>query len=241
MKRILVLLMSIWFVQVLSAQQKETKTGTYERSPTNINNIANINALSPGAVGFDDRYEGVKGTPLLYDDWMEGNLFLKDNRWVRNIKMNLDIHDGFLYILTPENGQIFTLSNEEINEVHLFSEGETILFQKFSPEQFDKKIDPEILFEVLAQGEYFFLKLSKKLFRKADFQGAYSADRRYDEFIPDSTYYLTNQNGKFEKIKLNKKSLTKIFPDQKTKIQEIVKNNNLSDGEELVITVLKEF
>lgn len=222
------------------AQKEETKTGSYERSPTNITAIANINPLSPGAVGFDDRYEGVKGTPLLYDDWMEGNLFLKDNRWVRNIKMNLDIHDGFLYILTPENGQTFTLSNEEINEVHLFSEGETILFQKFLPEQFEKKIDPDQLFEVLAQGECTFLKLSKKLFKEADYQGAYSADRRYDEFVPSTSYYLTNSEGLFEKIKLTEKALCKLFPDQKSRIREIVKNTGISEGEEMVMAVLRE-
>lgn len=240
MKRIPVLLMILSLIQVLSAQQKETKTGDYERSPTNISAIANINALSPGAMGFDDRYEGVKGTPLRYDDWMEGNLFLKDNRWARNIKMNLDIHDGFLYILTPENGQIFTLSNEEINEVHLFSEGETILFQKFSPEQFEKKIDPDQLFEVLAQGEYTFLKLSKKLFREANYQQAYSPDRRYDEFILSTSYFLANSAGLLEKIKLTEKALCKLLPDQKSRIREIVKNTGLSEGEEMVMAVLKE-
>jgi len=232
--------MIIWFVQVLSAQQKETKTGSYERSPTNINTIANISPLSPGAMGFDDRYEGVKGTPLLYDDWVEGNLFLKDNTWIRNLKMNLDIHDNFLYILSRENGQIFTLSNEEINEVHLFSEGETILFRKFLPEQFDKKIDPEILFEVLAQGEYSFLKLSKKLFREANYQQAYSPDRRYDEFILSTSYYLTNSDGMLEKIKLTEKALCKLLPDQKSRIREIVKNTGLSEGEEMVMAVLRE-
>jgi len=240
MKRVLVLLMIIWFVQVLSAQQKETKTGSYERSPTNINTIANISPLSPGAMGFDDRYEGVKGTPLLYDDWVEGNLFLKDNTWIRNLKMNLDIHDNFLYILSRENGQIFTLSNEEINEIHLFPEGETILFRKFLPEQFDKKIDPDLLFEVLAQGEYIFMKLSKKLFREANYQQAYSPDRRYDEFILSTSYYLTNSEGMLEKIKLTEKALCKLFPDQKSRIREIVKNTGLSEGEEMVLTVLRE-
>ncbi len=240
MKRIVTVYMIIGIVQVLSAQQTETKTGSYERSPTNINSVANVNPLSPGAVGFDDRYEGVKGTPLLYDDWMEGNLFLKDNTWFRNIKMNLEIYEGSLYILAPGNEQIFALPNAEINEVHLFSEGETILFRRFSPDQFDKKIDPDHLFEVLTQGEYTFLKLSKKLFREADYQGAYSADRRYDEFIPSTSYYLTNSDGIFEKIKLTEKALCKLLPDQKSRIKEVVKNRGLSEGEEMVIAVLKE-
>jgi len=239
MKRIACIILVIWIVQVSFAQKEETKIGSYERSPTNISNIANINPLSPGAVGFDDRYEGVKGTPLRYDDWVEGNLFLKDNAWVRNLKMNLDIHDNFLYILSPENGQIFTLSNEEISEIHLFSEGETILFRKFLPEQFDSRIDPDLLFEVLAQGEYTFLKLSKKLFKEADYQGAYSADRRYDEFVPSTSYYLTNSEGLFEKIKLTEKALCKLLPDQKSRIREIVKNTGISEGEEMVMAVLK--
>lgn len=240
MKKIIILFTLVGFVQVLSAQQKETKTGSYERSPTNISSIANISPLSPGAMGFDDRYEGVKGTPLLYDDWVEGNLFLKDNAWVRNLKMNLDIHDHFIYLISPENGQIFTLSSEEISEIHLFPEGKTILFRKFSPEQFDSRIDPDQLFEVLAQGEYTFLKLSKKLFREANYQQAYSPDRRYDEFILSTSYYLTNSDGMFEKIKLTEKALCKLFPEQKSLIKEIVKNTGLSEGEEIVITVLKE-
>lgn len=240
MKRIVVIGLIANLGIAAYAQKEDTKTGTYERSPTNISAIANVSPLSPGAVGFDDRYEGVKGTPLLYNDWVEGNLFLKDNAWVRNIKMNLDVHDNYIYLLSPEDEQIFTLSNEEINEIHIFSEGGTILFRKFLPEQFDKKIDPDLLFEVLAQGEYTFLKLSKKLFREADYQGAYSADRRYDEFLLSTSHYLTNSDGLFEKIKLTEKALCKLLPDQKARIREIVKKTGLSEGEEMVIAVLRE-
>lgn len=240
MKRIVLIIFITYLGMVASAQTGETKTGTYERSPTNIDAIANASPLNPGAVGFDDRYEGVKGTPLLFNDWMEGNLFLKDNAWVRSIKMNLNIHDGILYIFTPENGQVLTLPYEEINEVHLFSNGETVLFRKYSQDQFKKRSDQDQLFEVLAQGKYTFLRLSKKLFREANYQQAYSPDRRYDEFILSTSYYLTNSNGILEKIKLTEKALCKMFPDQKSRIKEIVKNTGLSEGEEMVLAVLKE-
>ena len=237
MKKEIILLLFVCMSQIVFSQ---TKTGSYERSPTNISSIANISPVDAGAVGFDDRYEGVKGTPLLFEDWRTGNLFLKDNSWVRNLKMNMNVHENILYLLTGINEEIFAIPNQEINEVHIISDDGTRIFRNYSPEQFDKKIKPELLFEVLAQGEYTFLKLSKKLFKEADYKAAYSADRRYDEYVPSTSYYLGYKEEPFEKFKPTLKSLEKLFPEKKDHIREIAQSSALSEGEKLVIAVLKE-
>jgi hypothetical protein len=237
MRKASILLIFICMSQILSAQ---TKTGSYERSPTNINSIANISPVDAGAVGFDDRYEGVKGTPLLFDDWKTGNLFLKDNSWVRNLKLNLNVHDNILYLLTAENEEIFAIPNQEISEVHIISDAGTRIYRNYLPEQFDKKIKPDLLFEILAQGEYTFLKLSKKLFKEADYKAAYSADRRYDEYVSSTIYYLSHKEEPFVKIKPTRKNLQKLFPKKKNQIREIAERSGFSEGEELVMLVIKE-
>lgn len=240
MKKVIILLVVICIIPGLFAQTEETKIGTYERSSLNAADVANLNAVNPSAVGFDDRYEGVKGTPLLYDDWMVGDLYLFNKTLIKSLKLNLNVYEQSLYYLSTDNEQTLAVPNNKIQEIHVFVDGNTSIFRKFSPDQFEKKTDPDQFFEVLASGKYTFLKLSKKLFKEADYKGAYSADRRYDEFVSSTSYYLTNQEGIFIKLKPSIKSLGKLFPDQKDQIKEIAKNSGLSEGEELVIAVLKE-
>ena len=240
MKRYVLIILVACIGKVSLAQSEETKTGAYERTELNATDIANLNAANPSAVGFDDRYEGVKGTPLMFEDWITGDLFLTNKTWIKNLKINLNLYEKSIYYLSPANDQTLAVSNDKVDEIHVFLDGNALIFRKFLPDQFDKKIDPDQFFELLAQGEYTFLKLSKKLFKEADYQGAYSADRRYDEFVLSTSYYLTNNNGLFEKIKLTEKALCKLFPDQKSRIKEIVKNTGLSEGEEMVLAFLKE-
>ena len=45
----------------------------------------------------------------------------------------------------------------------------------------------------------------------------------------------------FHKLTLNKKSLLKLFPENKQKINSILDKGNFTDDEEMVITVLKSF
>lgn len=63
---------------------------------------------------------------------------------------------------------------------------------------------------------------------KANYQGAYSPGRNYDEFT-DATnkFYIRTPTGKFAEVKPREKAVWKMLSDEKKKVEEFIKKNNL--------------
>ena len=66
--------------------------------------------------------------------------------------------------------------------------------------------------EVLHAGKYALLKRYVRKLEKADYQGAYNTDRRYDELTSKEEYYLRRPDGTLETIKPTLKALQAAAP-----------------------------
>jgi len=79
-----------------------------------------------------------------------------------------------------------------------------------------------------------------KNFITADYKGAYSADRRYDEYVNDTKYYIKGSEGIFQQVQLNKKSIARAIPGKKDIIERAFNKASGDDMESLVISILEQ-
>jgi hypothetical protein len=85
-----------------------------------------------------------------------------------------------------------------------------------------------------------FIKIPVKKFVEADYKGAYSVDRRYDEYEYTVKYYITGNDGVLSQVQLNRKSLNNLFPGQKEIIDKTLEKNRSDNNENLVITLIEQ-
>ncbi|MCI4671694.1 MAG: hypothetical protein MRZ79_26370 [Bacteroidia bacterium] len=177
---------------------------------------------------FDNRYQGVQGSPYWVSDWTRGDIQLESGTWVRGIPMKYDVFRD--QILVYYNGTIHPLFNETIKGFNLTVKGKTYRMKR-------REIDwivgvfPHDFSEILYEGEkhQFYYQPHKK-FMKANFKGPYNMGQPYDEF-KDTGYYLFSKDGKyFTKFKLSKRALYKNFPNVKTEIRKHIKANKIKVG-----------
>ncbi len=174
----------------------------------------NLNALAEGGIytnTFDNRYEGVKGSPFLSNAWEKGGLLLISGTFYNNIELKLDVYNNNL-IYKNEKGEEMMLDKAQIDYFLLIT-------KDGAPRKFKLIHSPDnplgIYYEVLYDDKSSFLIRHSKQFVKADYQKAYNANRPYDEFKDETNYYLLKANGDEPlKVKLSKKSALDVFENE---------------------------
>jgi hypothetical protein len=189
--------------------------GRVPASPANVNKTN----IAPGEFQtffvFDHRYEGVQGTPYLMKGWTLANVLLNDKRLVEGVPARYDVYRRLL-IIQPNGGKdSLWLDATRLSE---------FVFPAVLPGQPDRRFRlfleaPDVnqraaFVEVLHRGPgYELLLLPRKALIKANYQGSYSADRRYDELIDRNTYFLRRPDNSVVEVKLSRKSLLSAAPD----------------------------
>jgi hypothetical protein len=200
----------------------------------NLRQLATLGPLSPGARGFDNRYEGVRGSPLLFEDWREARIVVQGGTAEgEQAEININQYDNLLVVRFP-GGQAGTVPVAKIRMLHVKTPAGTRTFESLPATMVENDSEEEKRFyEVLRQGKFTLLKAHEKIFQKADYKGAYSTDRRYDEFLDRQVYYLRGPDGPFEKLnKLKSKAIEKTLPGYEKEIGEIVNKEKLDLREE---------
>lgn len=214
------------------------------QGPVPSNNGTMDNYISLGddiqmVATFDLRYEGVKGTPYMYEDWREGYVLFKDKPEddPKTFKMNINLFDHTLYVVLYD-GAIGSLPSKVVKSVHFKTDTEEEeIFMPLIRKQVESTNFPGLgYYQVVYKGDLLLVKHHRKIFKEADFKGAYSADIRYDEYKDEKRYFLSTDGLTFEKIKLKGKTLEKLIPDMATEIKSISKKEklNLSKEEDVV-------
>lgn len=235
------LLMTI-FVCVFFYMNGQTRNHTNE-AEQNIRAMTNL-VNGPGALGFDERYEGSKGTPYLFDQWRTARAKMYGlDTFSAEIKMNVDLMRQLMTILLRDGttGYIspFNIRNIIIEEAG-GSSSHWIVLSEHKVEGSNNE-QPKF-YEVLHQGDdYTLLKETKKLLIKATFQQPYSVSRNYDEFVTEYHYWLKEGDAPFNKVTLRKKVLEKALSEKETSVRQIAKTQNIDVREEAGIVRLLEF
>lgn len=205
----------------------------------NLRTLGNLSPLSVGAVGFDDRYQGIKGSPLLLPEWQWGNIqFMKQDTFgATPFKVNVDLIKNTL-IVQLRDGSLGEVSAANIKKVQLRSEtGESQQLVTVSEKEVEGINSVRLkLYQAFYEGNMRLLKSTNKIFKKADFKGAYNSGNTYDEFITEENYWLSVDGKRFEKIKIKRKDIENALSAQATAVADLSKSNklNLNDVKDVV-------
>jgi hypothetical protein len=209
-------------------------------SAENLKAIGNITPYSTGGVGFDTRYEGIKGSPRLFDNLLPSLIEIKGQSSFLQLESNLDLMKNILIFNYPNTAKLVSIPSEIVSEVRIKSDGKELIFRVTREKDFERDIKDGKFYQVLKKGQYEFIKLPIKRFVPADYQKAYSPDRRYDEYTTDYWYYLMGPDSIFHQIRLTKKSLINFFPDKKESISRTIDGKSYPNDEEMVLDILNQ-
>ncbi|MCC9135364.1 hypothetical protein ACFSKU_11470 [Pontibacter silvestris] len=163
---------------------------------------------------YNNRYEGVKGTPYFVDDWHKGTLGFK-NTIYDQVEVKYNVYENRV-LYRGTDGKEFFLEPHQIDYFTI----DSFTFKK--PENL-KGLDVKLMnsfFAVLHEGKKCqLLMLPEKTFIKANYQGGYSAGNTYDELQTAKRYYFVDHNNEAQKIKLNKKSLLQVLHNKNPEVE----------------------
>lgn len=223
----------LWLLAItLSAAFAQTKNAP-ERQQI-INEVGRD--FNQGAVQtFDERYEGVKGTPFLVDQWSPGKVTMRNGKVFANVELKYDLYRDEIVVKHPYDHAVipdkrtitqFSLDAEQANDSSYFVLVDDLPNSRnFPPNHF-----AQVLYGSLSQPDAStLLAVHKKKLIKANFEGAYSANRRYDEFSELMTsYYLIKPNGQSYQLKPTIKSIRQSLNDKKATVNQFLANETIN-------------
>jgi hypothetical protein len=210
-------------------------------SEENLIAIQNLQPYSSGGVGFDNRYEGIRGTSRLFDTLLPSALRIRDQKNYIQVLADIDIVKNLVLFQHPKTKKLMAVPAEFVSVLVMKKGDREILFRTTKGKEFDTEMKETRFFQVLKDGPYQFIKLPSKIFVQADYKGAYAADRRYDEYQLKKKYFLKGPDSVFYQVQLNRKSLLKIYPQKKAIIDSVSDNESVGDKETVFISLLDKF
>lgn len=200
-----------------------------------------LSSPSPDVAGgyiFDNSYEGMKGSPLLFEKFDTLKIMVKEVDYYIPVEANIDLRNNTLLYKDPETRQLYSIPSDRIAELFAGNGNDTMLLKTSENKVFNTEIEEIRFIQVLKDGPNSFIKIPYKIFIPADYSGAYTAKRRYDEYKTEYRYFVMNHENIYNEIKLNESSLIKVFPDKKDIIKKSFRMYKSSDKEKVVLSVL---
>jgi len=225
--------------QVINAQKP---TG-YRVGISGENNLQNALHMSPyaAAKGFDNRYQGIKGSPRLFDTLVASSVLIKGEELYFRIESDLDVVKNALVFMSPGRGMLMEVPSDNFVWIIFHKDGKDHFFRTTEGLTFDQELRGNRFCQVLTDGPNQFIRIPDRKFIEADYQGLYSPDLRYDEYEPVSKYYIQGSDSVFYRVQLTRQSLTKLFPDKKEIIKSNFNEKTAVDPEAEVISLLNKF
>lgn len=254
MKKLIILFISFfYFLNIFSQKVNHYQEGI--EAADNLNTIAKLGENFGLVHTFDTRYEGVKGTPKLFDSFVSSFLLIKGQEKYIQFASDINIVRNTVVFMDPSSGKLQEISSDNVTELVFKIYDKELIFRTTKEIKFDKKIKENKFYQVVQEEPYQLIMITYKTFLKADYEPAFSSGRRYDEFRTDRKYYLEDSKGIFHQILLNnvgydyvihpallnKKSLAKIFPDKKELIYKDFEEKPDGVSVERIISILDKF
>jgi hypothetical protein len=196
-----------------------------QTQPSGYDAQQNMNAVGAGGVtavrAFDNRYEGVHGSPYLFPYWCNADIELAGNQVHADVPVKYDVYLNQLVMRRPQGDSVVILPGLVAGFVMKdVISGKNHVFRCFTNAKTDDATLKYEYFEVLHNGAVVLLTRYDRKLVKASYQGAYNAGRPFDELMPEKSHYLKKADGTFVKLKLGKKALLEHLekPDEAEKI-----------------------
>ncbi len=192
--------------------------------------------FNQGAVQtFDERYEGVKGSPLLFEQWAPGRVTLRDGKVFASVELKYDLYRDEIVVKHPYDHAVipdkhtiarFSLHTEPSDDSSHFVLIDYLPnYRKFPLNHF-----AQVLYGSLSNpATSTLLAVHNKKLIKASYEGAYSANRPYDEFSEIMTsYYLIKPDGRSYRLKPTIKSVRRTLGDKKAAISAFLDKESIN-------------
>lgn len=236
--KIYIFSLSLIFFTIFSIANAQTIEGNDAQQ--NLDNIGNSTGDKGIVRIFDNRYDGVVGSPFFAEKWLEGTIVLENNRTVGDLKLKYNMFEDELIMLMPKTGSIY-VDREKVRSFSLLKDaGEILFFKKYHhPNQSEQSR----YFRALCQGKMNLWEHTRVIFEKANFESGYSIDKKYDEFKQYPELYYTSASMSFPvKLKTSSTAFVKIFPEHQDLIREFIKRNMLDlRNPEIIISVFQYY
>jgi hypothetical protein len=219
------------------------KPVAYQTAAISETNLRTVMLLSPysSALGIDNRYEGVRGSPRLLDTLAYSLILLKGQEKYYQMETDIDLVRNSILLMGFSGGELMEIPSDHVAEIVIRLQGKDVVFRTTGSLTFDRKPDGNKFYTVLKPGHYELIKIPDRKFEKADYQRSYSADIRYDEYRNADKYYILGADSVYHRVQLTRKSLAKLFPDRKEMINEEFNEKHSDDPEVDVAALLDKF
>lgn len=218
-------------IAVAIQAQSISNTDGYERNE-NIRELGSTDGTG-NVRTFDNRYEGVKGTPFVFEEWYPGEIFLSNKEKISIAHLNYNSFENEIVYKEDGSDVIRLVNKYKVDLFQLKKDGEIKTFIPVSLKNDAQAVFVEVLYDLDSR----VYKVYKKEFLKANYEGGYSADRRHDEFIDKyDVMILKAGESTLYKVKSSKKYILSLFPENEKEISAYIKSNkpDLKEAEALV-------
>jgi len=219
MKKTVILLVQILFI-FPSLAQEETVSETNSRNTTRQG--FGTHAFLDMGVGFVNTSTKTEGSAYYFDDWnTEGIIYIKDKGRIKIKKVNINLYDNKLEALFDGNS-VFTFDSENLVKIVINDK----VFRTFNINN-ELKIFELFFNDKVSIYRYYSVSYSQKSINPM-------INRKTNKYIKKAKYYLY-RDSELTKMKLSKKSFSKLFQSDRVSQESILKyidKNKLSLNKE---------
>ncbi|MEP0266298.1 hypothetical protein [Dokdonia sp.] len=205
MKKIAILLLFI--ISILPTLAQETTSNTNPKNNTR-QGFGTHSSFDAG-LGFVNPKFKTDGSAYFFEDWnTEGVIYTKKNGSFKIKKVNINLYDNKLEAIYDENS-VFTFDSNNLMKIVINKKA----FRIF-------EIDGELkIFEQIFRNGFSVYKHYSVLYSEASVNPM--LNRSTNKYIKKELYYLYREN-KLTKMKLSKKSFSRLFESDKVNSKSIV-------------------
>ena len=179
--------------------------------------------LSGGTImRYDNRYEGIKGTYTLFEQFSLGTIELMKGKF-SDVLLNYDAYTDNLLARNEKLKDTVQMRKDMVKNFALKdASGEEFAFTKQSVNG-----TPTFLLSLVRDTVSLFCRITKTI-KKAEIGGAYNtSEKRYDEFITSNTYYIVKETGGLQEIQKSKKGILQAFPEFEDQLSAYLKKSKI--------------
>jgi hypothetical protein len=170
----------------------------------------------------DNRYEGLKGTYTLFEEFKTGTVELTKGKF-SNVLIN---YDAYTDNLLAKNEKIADAVQMRKDMVVSFAMRDLVTGQDFLFTKHSVNGVPTFMLNLVHDTISLYCRVTKTI-KKADIGGAYNtSEKRYDEFVMANTFYTDKGNG-LQELQKGKKGILQAFPEYHDQLSSYLKRNKI--------------
>jgi hypothetical protein len=172
-------------------------------------------------------YRQYTGTAFLDDNYRIGRIFLMDGSVIENVKLKLDLFANILIVYQDVKQQLVIVDKDKVNGFEL--DGPLGIEKFVRLQEIKGKTAGKFgsYLRVLAEGKTSLYKLQFK--EQTTLQNP--TDLNIYEFSNKAEYHLFI-GGEDDKIKLNRATVKKLFPQYKNEVRKYIRQSKIKPGSE---------